>query len=299
MKNSSLATLIPRGLAALFILLGFAGCGHSAAAAKAAPAPPHEPAVIAIGLVDDFTGGEAQGALDAQSATQLQSLLELVGVETLRLDYFLVQEHVANPFSAALPAFTAPALPPPPSDALPYERYLREMNKYVALVQARRAARLDWQQHTAAALDTFLHGAVSARGELAARWDAALKGRGMLDFRRSSVADTVVAAAQALPASAPHAFLVLATDFLDEPAGKAGRKTPFTEVELPPRIHLLFVTPDGSAPRSPLVRGLKNPGTAVKDLAGAVAYIKATVLNAQSDSHESQSTASLSKLNRK
>ena len=152
----------------------------------------------------------------------------------------------------------------------------------MAAVKAARDARNDWQTKTMASLESYLHEAVSAQGALATRRAEDLKKRGMVDFRRSSVADTILTAVKSLPTSAKVSCLFLSTDGIDEPPGRSGRTTPFTAAELPANVHIVFITPDGAIPRSSLFKGLKNPSTTAPDLAGAVAYARKMVTQPQS-----------------
>jgi hypothetical protein len=85
-------------------------------------------------------------------------------------------------------------------------------------------------------------------------------------------ADTVIAAARKA-AMAHRGYLVCATDGIDLPAGRKARSKPFTAAELPPELTLVWVTPAGVAPRSPLFAGLKNPTRVVPDLGSAVAAV--------------------------
>lgn len=268
---------LSRTAAALGTLF-LAGCGPSATATDAKPAPP--PPVlkpIAIGLVDDPTDPKIPTALNEQTAAQLKGLFDIAGAESVQIGYHLVQEKVEQPVFLLLSGWSAPTLPAPPSDALPFEKHQRETKKFMAAVIAGRQSRADWQANASIKLEGFLHDASSAQQSLAQRWAAVFNRRGMVDFRRSSVADTIVAAAKTLPATTSHSFLVLATDFVDEPPGKMGRKTPFTAIEVPPHIHLIFLTADGNIPRSPLIKEMKNPTIVAKDLTGAVEYIKKIV----------------------
>ena len=268
--------------AAAVVALFFAGCGASATATDSKPAPPPSvPKPIAIALVDDPTDPKVPAAINEQTAHQLKNLFDIASVETLQLGYFLVQEKPEEPVVVSLSGWSAPVLPAPPSDALPFEKHRRETAKFMAAVISARQSRAAWQSNAMLKLEEFLNAAVSAQQSLAERWAAVFNRRGMIDFRRSSVADTILAAAKTLPLTTSHSFIVLATDFVDEPPGKPGRKTAFTAIELPPHIHLVFLTPDGGLPRSPLIKGLKNPNTAVKDLADAVDYIKKTVIGAE------------------
>lgn len=241
-------------------------------ASAADPAPSGPETGIVISIIDDSSGGDARGALDPETAVQLNGLLELSGATTLTLLYSLVQETASEPVSVTLQGWTAD-LSEPPSQDLPYAQFVERARAYAAELKNLRGKRDEWLKTTATEFDAFVAGATAARLALEARWlQVITRGKGR-DFNRSAVADTILAAAKECR-SASNAFLILATDGIDLPGGgRPPRKTPLTDEELPSGIKIIFVDPDGKKPDAPLFAGISPDALVAKDLGEAIALV--------------------------
>lgn len=220
---------------------------------------------IAVSIIEDFTDPKDNPQFNTDVAT---ALVALARTSPLALSYRVVEETAdAQATQTRLEPF-ARELPQSPQEGLRLGEYQRQVTEFQKKLAAWKLDYVNWRDTQRAAAQTWLAGALRKQTETSQRFARELVRRHG-DYRRSDVCGAVLNAAKNDFPQGSRGFLVIFGDLQDDPAGRAGRKTPLKE--LPPELTIVLAHP--SASRSPLIAGLPNRVISAPTLSEAVKLV--------------------------